>query len=256
MDRNECPSIVFNRPVKPRLIRMSLAALAAAVAVLASAPAANAVMNQLGPKGDQATGLPSCPTDCIAVTRTTGYQAKVNGTRELFVVPRKGRIVAWSLTLGDPSDRQREFFAENFGGAARAGIAVLKPSGERRRDVQRRTKATSPFVRLGPYFGSRVQFPLLKALRVKKGDIIALNVPSWAPVLSVGQPNETSWRASRSENCTDQATTQLQTSQDVDDEAQYRCHYRTARLTYGALLISTVPEPIAGTNATTEQNAG
>lgn len=243
MDRIPRGFVVFNCPVKLRLPRMLLAAAGVLAAALAAAPSASAIMIELGPKGDQANTLPSCPTDCIAVTRTTGYQAKVGGTRELYTVPRKGRIVAWSITLGNPGERQREFFADNFGGASRAAISVLQPVGERKRDVERRTLATSPYVRLGPYFGSTVQFPLLKALRVKKGQIIALNVPSWAPALSVGQPTETSWRASRSENCTDQATTQLQTAQKVGDEAMYKCHYRTARLTYSALLISTVPQP-------------
>lgn len=243
MDRIDTGAVVFNGPVNLRLPRTIAAAAGVILAVLGAAPSAQATIDWLGPSGDDAAGLPSCPTDCIAVTRTTGYQAKVNGTREMYVVPRKGRIVAWQITLGNPGDRQREFFAENFGGASRAAISVLQPVGERKRDVERRTVATSPYVRLGPYFGNTVQFPLLKALRVKKGQIIALNVPSWAPALSVGQPSETSWRASRAENCTDQATTQLQTAQKVGDEAMYKCHYRTARLTYSALLISTVPEP-------------
>ncbi|HEU4657318.1 MAG TPA: hypothetical protein VFR97_07325 [Capillimicrobium sp.] len=238
--------------MKPRLLRTLIAAAGAVSVALATAPAASAIMTEIGATGAQATGLPSCPTDCIAVTRTTGYQAKVNGTRELYVVPRKGRIVAWSITLGNPGERQREFFADNFGGASRAAISVLQPVGERKRDVQRKTIARSPFVRLGPYFGSTVQFPLLHALRVKKGQIIALTVPSWAPALAAGLPSETSWRASRADNCTDQATTQLQTAQKVGDTAMYKCHYRTARLTYSATLISTVPQPISGTSPTEE----
>lgn len=248
--------VVFNERVNPRFLRTIVAAAGVALAVLAAAPSAQATITWLGPSIDEAGGLPSCPTDCIAVTRTTGYQAKVGGTRELFVVPRKGRIVAWQITLGNPNERQREFFAENFGGASRAAISVLQPVGDRKRDVRRRTVATSPYVRLGPYFGSTVEFPLLKALRVKKGQIIALSVPTWAPALSVGQPTETSWRASRSENCTDQATTQLQTVQSVGDEAMYKCHYRTARLTYRVLLISTVPRPTSEATTETAPAAG
>lgn len=255
-DRIDGAPVVLNGPVKLRLPRTIVAAAGVALAALAAAPSAQATITWLGPSGDAAATLPSCPTDCIAVTRTTGYQAKVAGTRELFVVPRKGRIVAWQITLGNPGERQREFFADNFGGAARAAISVLQPVGERKRDVQRRTVASSPYVRLGPYFGSTVEFPLLKALRVKKGQIVALSVPSWAPALSVGQPSETSWRASRSENCTDQATTQLQTVQQVGDEAMYKCHYRTARLTYRALLISTVPRPTAEGPAETAPTEG
>lgn len=252
MDRIAGARVVFNCPVKLRFPRTIVAMAGVVLAALAAAPSANAIITEIGPSGDDAASLPSCPTDCIAVTRTTGYQAKVNGTRELYVVPRKGRIVAWTITLGNPGDRQREFFADNFGGASRAAISVLAPVGERKRDVERRTLARSPFVRLGPYFGSTVQFPLLEALRVEKGQIIALTVPSWAPALAPGQPTETSWRASRSENCTDQATTQLQTAQKPGDRAMYKCHYRTARLTYSALLISTVPQPTGAGETTTD----
>ena len=35
------------------------------------------------------------------------------------------------------------------------------------------------------------------ALNVKKGYLIALTVPSWAPALALGMGNDTSWRASR-----------------------------------------------------------
>ena len=55
----------------------------------------------------------------------------------------------------------------------------------------------SPLVKLEPYFGKTAQFPLANTLQVKKGDVIALTVPSWAPALALGFANTTSWRASR-----------------------------------------------------------
>ena len=224
------------------------AALGAALALLAIAPAAEATITEVGATGDKATGSPSCPADCIAVTRTTGYQAKVGPDRGLYVVPRKGRIVAWSITLGKPGKRQSDFFAENFGGEAQAGIAVLRTGSK----LRSRTVALSPLIALKPYFGNTVQFALAESIKVEKGNVIALNVPTWAPSLAVGLPAETSWRASREDKCKDQATTQLQTSQQVDQLTQYNCLYKTARLTYSATLISTVPEPIQAAAPTTQ----
>ena len=69
-------------------------------------------------------------------------------------------------------------------------------------------------VKLEPYFGKTAQFPLETTIQVKKGDIIALTVPTWAPALALGFGNDTSWRASRAKKqCT---TTSAQTHADAD----------------------------------------
>jgi hypothetical protein len=101
-----------------------------------------------------------------------------------------------------------------------------------------------PPQQLEPYFGTTVQFPLGRALNVRKGYLVALTVPTWAPALAVGLGNDSSWRASRAEGkCAD---TSGQTAQQaLGAIVQYRCLYRTARLTYSATLITT-PTPPAG----------
>lgn len=205
------------------------------LAALALAPAAQAAITEIGPTGAKAVGAPSCPTNCIAVTRTTGYQQRVAGQPVLYRVPRDGSIVAWTITLGKPATRQTAFFDNNFGGEAQAGIAVLTTGIKYRA----RTVALSPLVKLTPYFGRRAQFPLDQSIKVKKDQMIALNVPTWAPALVVGIGRDSSWRASRTGKCKDQATTQLQTSQSVGQLTQYQCVYNTARLAYSATLIST-----------------
>jgi hypothetical protein len=99
----------------------------------------------------------------------------------------------------------------------------------------------SPIQNLQPYFGTTVQFPLGRALNVKKGYTIGLTVPSWAPALALGMGNDTSWRASRQRaSCQEPGRQSAQL--DLKDLAQYRCLYRTARLTYTATLI-TSPRP-------------
>jgi len=181
---------------------------------------------------------PSCPTNpCQAVSRTTGYQAKVATNRGLMRAPADGKIVAWSITLGAPGKRQIKFFNDNYGGASQAGITVLKPGSR----LFHRVLGRSPLQSLQPYFGTTVQFPLATALDIKKGQVVGLTVPSWAPALALGMGNDTSWRASRARgNCAEPGTQSAQL--DIRDLAQYRCLYRTARLTYTATLITT-PKP-------------
>ena len=91
---------------------------------------------------------------------------------------------------------------------------------------------------LEPYFGKTAQFPLATTLPVKKGDIVALTVPTWAPALALGFGKATSWRASRAKGqCTTTGTQTAQTR--IGSTVQYYCLYQTARLTYSATLIST-----------------
>jgi hypothetical protein len=178
---------------------------------------------------------PSCPTSCLAVTRTTGFQVKVDKTRSLVTVPRKGTIVAWTISLGKPNATQIKYFNSNEGGAASAAIAVLAP--QPKPNLTYKLVAQGPLVQLQPYFGKTAQFPLDNTIQVKKGDLIALAVPTWAPALALGFTNETSWRASRLRSqC---SNTSVQSMQQLGTSVQYYCLYREARLTYSATLIST-----------------
>jgi hypothetical protein len=219
-------------PVK-KLSRVALASVAA----LALLPAAaNAKIIELGKTASEPT--PSCPgKPCLAVSRTTGYQAKVGPDRGIFVAPQAGRVVAWTVSLGAPTKKQIAFFQDTLGGPASAGITVIKP-GEH---LFGTVTGQSPVQPLTPYFGETVQFPLGRSLTVKKGYVVALNVPTWAPALAVGFGNDTSWRASRTkEQCTDTATQTALT--ELGKTAQFRCLYRTARLTYSVTMITT-PKP-------------
>ena len=153
-------------------------------------------------------------------------------SRGLMTVPQDGRIVAWSMTLSKPGPSQIKFFNENLGGEATAGISILRP-GKR---LFARTIRSSAVFKLTPYFGKTVQFALSRSLLVHKGELVAMNVPTWAPALAVGLGGDTSWRASRAaDRCRD---TQNQTAQDPGEVTQYRCLYRTARLLYSATLVT------------------
>ena len=220
--------------------RIALPALVIAVfAALAVPTAAPARIVEIGAlAGEQELPAPSCPLrPCFAVSRTTGYQAKVGTNRGLMRVPANGRIVAWTIRLSEPGRSQVSFFNRRLGGEASAGIAVLKP-GDR---LFGRVMALSPVVQLTPFFGRTVQFPLEQSLPARKGQFVALTVPTWAPAMATGLGGDTSWRASRrAGNCDDTETQTAQT--EMRDLAQYRCLYQHVRLTYTATLV-TEPRP-------------
>ena len=181
--------------------------------------------------------VPSCPASpCLAVSRTTGFQVKVGPAHNPLSAPRSGTIVAWTIMLGKPNATQIKFFNTNEGGPAEAGIAILRP--QPKPNLTYKLIAQSPLIKLQPYFGKTAQFPLETTIPVKKGDVIALTVPSWAPALALGFAGDTSWRASRPrKGCT---TTSSQTADTtIGSAVQYYCLYQTARLTYSATLIST-----------------
>ena len=219
--------------------------LVAVVAVLAAAALPAAAQAKIMEIGDVTQpGVPSCPNNpCLAMTRTTGYQAKVGPARGLMIAPVSGRIVAFTLALGATNTKQTQFFQQRFGGAPQARLTILR-TGKHLFD---RVVAQSEVFTLTDYLGQTVQFPLTQSLAVAKGQLVALTVPTWAPVLAVGLGRDTSWRASRKSACNDIATQSLQTAQSVGSLAQYRCLYATARLTYSATLITRpVPNPKAG----------
>ncbi len=211
---------------------LSLAVATFAAALAASAPASGKVI-EVG----RTDAEPACPTaPCLAVSRTTGYQIKVGDERNAFTIPEDGKIVAWSINLGKPTDDQIDYFNKNLGGAASARLTVLRQG----KTLYSRTVTQSPVQKLAPYFGQTVQFPLGRSLNVKKGYVIALTVPTWAPALTPLLTDHSSWRASRARGkCND---TGAQTAvQSLGTVTQYRCLYK-ARLTYSATLI-TRPAP-------------
>jgi len=218
--------------------RTPLALLASIALALVLPAAAPATLTEVGVIGATTPAtVPSCPgTPCLAVSRTTGFQVKVGTTHNVLSAPRSGTIVAWSITLGKPNATQIKFFNANEGGESEAAIAILRP--QPKPNLTYKLIAQSPLVKLAPYFGKTAQFPLVNTINGKKGDVVALTVPSWAPALALGFGNDTSWRASRPKSqCT---STSAQTAHtQVGTAVQYFCLYQTARLTYSATLIST-----------------
>jgi hypothetical protein len=207
-------------------------ALLALLGALLLPAVASAKITEMGQLAAGVIG--TCPASCQAVSRTTGYQAKVGPDRNLYRAPADGRIVAWTIGLGNPGPKQTAFFNDKLGGASQAALVVLKPGTK----LVQTVTAKSPLETLTDYFGQSVQFPLVKTLAIKKGYYVGLTVPTWAPALQISLGNDTSWRSSRGKDaCGDTGTQSAMVG--AKKKASFRCLYRTARLTYSATFIPT-----------------
>lgn len=215
-----------------RLRVLTSSAVLAAFAALALPAAAPAKITELGQLPEGVLGV--CPLNCQAVSRSTGYQAKVGPDRTLYRAPADGRIVAWSIALGNPGPKQSAFFSERLGGESQAAVVVL----DTEKKLVRRVVAKGPLQKLTDYFGQVVQFPLERTLRIKKGQYVGLSVPSWAPALQLSLGSDTSWRASRPKDSCGDTSTQFALV-GSRRSTPFACLYKTARLTYSATFIPT-----------------
>ena len=215
------------------------AAVLSAAALLALSAPAGAEMIEIG-KLDSAV-KPGCPgTPCFAIGRTTGYQARAGATTTPMAAPKNGRIVAWTIVLSKPSSKQISYFDSKLGGASQAQITVLQRSTSKSKKTTYTTVAQGEAVKLEPYFGRTSTFALRRSLPIRKNQVVALTVPTWAPSLATGLASDVSWRAARTKaQCED---TQVQTAQtELKKSAAYDCLYKTARITYSATLVATPP---------------
>lgn len=190
----------------------------------------------------------SCPAQCLVEARVTGFQTDIGRTKKPFRVPAHGRIVAWSVKLGRPVKADLKAFNREFG-KPRARIAVLKPVKIRRKGkptkIRYRLLRQGPVQDLGPFLGEVTTFGLPKALKARKGNVVALTIPSWAPVFSTG--GDSRWRASRAPSdahggCTvDGGLANLEAGGAQDRKQtlrRYGCLYRGARLLYTVRLVA------------------
>lgn len=214
--------------------------------------------------------------DCIVEGRVTAFQAltsKYPGRN--FVVPFHGKLVAWSISLANPTrvdidnnPAQLPAFNLIFGSPSQAGISILRQVEKNKKGFPRfKLIRRSPVQVLNPYFGSRVTFALDKPLNVRKDQIVALTIPTWAPALwqprtcnflpaigDVLDPDRCNnahrrftWRGSRvplEETCklsnSPEPNEQLQKTRPQtgkDSVRRYGCYYGGSVLLYSATIV-------------------
>ncbi len=186
------------------------------------------------------------PQNCLIVmTRATALETITNGNGYPTAVKQPGEIVAFTVGLAQLSSNPKtaatfiKTLNSNYGGAPQAALTVLKPGPKSLWTVI----AVSPIVRLQPYLGYVVQFPLTTPIPVIKGEAIALSVPTWAPILAYGLGSKAySYRQSREFNCTKpgaQQNAQLK----VGQSTRYLCAYPGTRAEYSATELTTPVAP-------------
>lgn len=183
---------------------------------------------------------PSCPkTPCQAVGRTTVIQLVADGRRGTFKAKQDGTVVAWALSLSQPNQEQSDFFgdfyaSETLGMRPTARIAVVKREGDGR---DYKLKGQSAVIDLTSSLDSYQVFTLSDPLPIRKGEFLALTIPTWSPSFAI-ELNRTSniWRASRTEAegaCDAERTIETgKAQQKVGSTRTYACDYSTARILY------------------------
>jgi hypothetical protein len=187
--------------------RRSAVAFAVLCATAISATTALAPLADAGSRKPKRIGFsgkpphPLCPKNCIVTGSVTGFQLKALGQHHVMRAPQGGKIVAWAIDLGSPNKAARNAFgAQDFFGtkayrkAATARIGILKP----RRGGRYKLVRESPTVKLDQAFGELHYVTLNRPLKIKKGQIVALTIPTWVPALTTSDfVQGSSWRASR-----------------------------------------------------------
>jgi hypothetical protein len=237
------------------LLALAVFLLAAAIYVAAPGEADSAPLKVVTLGQTAETPPASCPgkivnnveiTPCRVEGHVTGFQAIAEGVPKPFEVPFDGKIVAWSITLSKPSTTESEtttnevsFFDEFLGTPSEARIGILKPV-EGTSPPQYTLVRQSPLEVLNPFFGTTPIFALERPLSVLQGQVVALTVPTWAPMFAFNVSSENTWRGSRlPEHCSSKEDIQGgHPQQGVGKTKAYGCYYSNARLLYTATLVA------------------
>jgi hypothetical protein len=237
------------------LALLGAAVLLAALVAIAPRQAASAPLRVVVLGQTPNVPAPSCPgktdangnplVECRVEGHVTGFQSIADGVARPFEAPFEGKIVAWSISLSKPSTAETKtttdevgFFNDFFGSPAEARIGVLRPV-EDTKPPQYKLVRQSPIEVLNPYFGSTPIFALDHPLTVLKGQVVALTVPTWAPMFALNLSGENTWRGSRlPDHCISREDVQGgHPQQGVGKAKTYGCYYSDARLLYTATLV-------------------
>jgi len=238
-------------------MKRTFLASAATILLAALAPApASAQEIELGATAAAPLIAPVCPAgvsqaNCkIVLPEVTALETIRAGVNYPTTVTKPGEIVAFTLGLSALSSNKATvksdiaFLDSSYGGSPQAEVTILRQVGKKSLRHWAVAAESSDF-HLQPYLGQVVQFPLTQPLPVVPGEVIAVTVPTWAPVLSIDlTPSKYAYRQSRKANCTVPPTS-IQAQLTIGQSAPYQCDYAGTRVEYSATEITT-PAPTAG----------
>ena len=250
------PTIAQSRQIRARalaagVLSCALLGLVAAAwpGAAGSAPARTVVLGKV-----DSVARPSCPgrivnnvevEPCRVEGHVTGFQVMAGGEPNPYEAPFDGKIVAWSLSLSRPSRKDTGkttdevgFFNDFLGSPSRARIGVLRRLAGSK-PPRYKLLRQSPLETLNPYFGSTPVFALEHPLTILRGQIVALTVPTWAPMFAFNVAEDNTWRGSRPPGkCVSRNDIQSgNPQQGVGKVKTYGCYYSAARLLYTATVV-------------------
>jgi hypothetical protein len=211
------------------------------VAALALPQGAWARVIELGAGAEPAKS--NCPMDpCQAIGRVTGYQGRADSLRNPFYIRRSGVIVAFTVTLPSMTPGQVQHFSTvAFRGPPSVRLAILRKGKRRRTRLDHRLMRQSKVYELQRYLGSSPTFALDRPLRVHKGYVVGLTVPTWTPSFAFsGLSGRNWWRSSRQKGDCRADTPPPAAHEERLEVVRYGCTYFRARLLYTATYI---PDP-------------
>jgi hypothetical protein len=217
-------------------------------ALLAVPAGASARVIEYGANTDPVAA--SCPVDCTALSRATGYQGRSGKLKNPLTFRAKGKIVAFTVQLGKPAPEQIAFFAPRFGGDASVRLSIFRQGKKKNAKRSFRLLRQSPVYKLNDFFGSAPTFALDKPLPVTKGYVAAITSPTWAPIFATAksQPSQTLsntnwWRASRTKakdnDC--KSISRDATVTKLGSVTTFGCDYFGVRLLY---TVTYIPDPV------------
>jgi hypothetical protein len=227
--------MLMQRPTLQRFL--ALIVLPAALLVLLAVPAVaiSPAIEIGGPGGLPAPSCNGTPANdrgkpkglgrCSVLTMTTLYPIRDGASDNPTTVPRNGRIVAITMRIGKLKDSrtctkkgyktikgkrtytcltydtfaEKSYFDKTFGSGSRVRIVVLRSVTKRRGQIMpKQVVAMGREIRLEPLFGKTVTLPLTNSIAVRKGDVVGLSVPTYAPILPLAATGTSDkWRSSR-----------------------------------------------------------
>jgi hypothetical protein len=197
---------------------------------------------------------PTCPAgvapdDCtIVLTQVTAFETLRDGVKNPTAIKQSGVIASFSVGLAGTNtitSKDITGLDKLYGGSPEVQLTVLRPTGTILSPTYR-VAAQSAVYDIQSQLGAVAEIPLISPMPVVRGEILALTVPTWAPVLSFDLSTSAfSYRQSRKQtttssgsSCNKSAGANLAQAT-IGELSSYSCNYLGTRVEYSALEITT-----------------
>ncbi|MGC9221658.1 MAG: hypothetical protein ACP5H2_09970 [Solirubrobacteraceae bacterium] len=233
--------------------RVTIVLLSTVFAVLAVPAFAPATQVQVGVTKSPLVS-PVCPvgvsaSNCtIVLTQVTAFETRRDGVKDPTTIKQSGVISSFSVGLAGTktiTGSDISYLDKTYGGPPEVQLTALASVGTPGLPSYR-VAAQTPVYRVRSQLGNVAEIPLTTPLPVVRGEILALTVPTWAPVLSFDlsttqfsySQSRKHTRVSSGSSCNTSAGANL-AQEMLGELSYYTCVYAGTRVEYSALEIAT-----------------